>query len=147
MGFSLTGSHVIFFVAAVIVSGAVSGVFLVVTTNISGSFSEKGKRIEEQLDTDFTFINDPQIIPLANNNYLFYVKNIGAVYIPTSTETFQVFIDGMILSDSNFSFTNDSIYSSEYTILQVNEAQIDAGYHTIRLVGPQAVDDSFTFKI
>jgi len=147
MGFSLTGSHVIFFVAAVIVSGAVSGVFLVVTTNISGSFSEKGKRVEEQLDTDFTFINDPQLIPLSNNNYLFYVKNIGAAHIPTSADTFQVFIDGVIIPNTNFSFTNVSIFSSEYTTLMVNATLIDAGYHSIRLVGPQAVDDTFTFKI
>ena len=35
----------IFFVAAVIVAGAVSGIFIVVTTSISGSLHDNGERV------------------------------------------------------------------------------------------------------
>jgi len=41
VGFSLTGTHAIFFIASVIVAGAVSGVFMAVTTDISTSLSDR----------------------------------------------------------------------------------------------------------
>ena len=76
MGFSLTGTHVIFFISSVIIAGAVSGVFIAVTTNVSTSLSDKGERVQEQLDTDFAIINDPDNIPTSGSDYLFYLKNI-----------------------------------------------------------------------
>ena len=53
MGFSLTGAHVIFFIAAVIVASTVSGIFIAITMNISTSLSNRGERFQDQLDTDF----------------------------------------------------------------------------------------------
>ena len=147
MGFSITGSHVIFFVSALIVAGAVSGIFIAVTTNISGSFHEKGKRVETQLETEFAIINDPEMIPSSNNQYIFYIRNIGAKKIITSNETFQVFIDGEIISSTLFTFSNESIYTTEYTQLKINSTIINAGFHCLRLVGPYGVNDDFTFKI
>ena len=58
MGFSLTGTHIVFFITSVIIASAVSGVFIAVTTNITNSYSERGDRVQEQLDTDFQIIND-----------------------------------------------------------------------------------------
>ena len=47
MGFSLTGTHVVFFIASVLIAGAVSGVFIAVITDVSNSFSYRGERVEE----------------------------------------------------------------------------------------------------
>ena len=147
MGFSLTGTHVIFFIASVIVAGAVSGVIIAVTTDLSNSLSERGERVQDQLDIEFTIINDPDSIPNSAGNYLFYLKNIGAVEIPTTTSTFNVFVDGEIIIASNYSFTDTSIQPEEVTTLNVDTDDISSGDHTIRVVGPQAIDDEFTFTI
>lgn len=147
MGFSVTGSHVIFFVAALIVAGTVSGIFVAVTTNISGSFNEKGKRVETQLDTEFSIINDPEMIPLSDNQYIFYIRNTGSKKLTTSNETMQVFIDGEIIIMNSFSFSNTSLYPSEYTMLQINSSIITTGYHQLRVVGACGIGDDFTFKI
>ena len=74
MGFSLTGTQVIFFIASLIVASAVSGVFVVVINNVSTSLSERGDRVQDQLDYEFTIINDPDNIPSEGSNYLFYMK-------------------------------------------------------------------------
>lgn len=147
MGFSLTGTHVVFFIAAVIVAGTVSGVFIAVTTNITSSLSEKGKRISEQIDTEFKIINDPINIPLISGNYLFYLKNIGDNKITTTNETFQIFIDGEIISKINYNFTDDAISPSEYTIIRISQSLINSGYHNIKLIGPYSTDEEFIFKI
>lgn len=147
MGFSLTGAHIIFFVAAVIVAGTVSGVFIAVTLNVTSSLSEKGKRISEQLDTEFKIINDPKNIPLSSEYYLFYLKNVGNRNITTTNETFQIFIDGEIISFKNYYFSNNSIAPTDYTIINIPETLLNSGYHKMRLIGPYSVEDEFIFEI
>jgi len=147
MGFSLTGTHIIFFIAAVIVAGLVSGILISVTMDISTSLSEKGDRVQEQLDTDFEIINDPDNIPDAGGYYRFYLKNIGGKKLVTTNETFQLFVDGDLIATTNYNFTDESIQPSEVTEIFVVNSTISSGGHTLRIVGPLAIDDEFTFTI
>jgi len=147
MGFSLTGTHIIFFIAAVIVAGLVSGILISVTMDISTSLSEKGGRVQEQLDTDFEIINDPDNIPDVGGYYRFYLKNIGGKKLVTTNETFQLFVDGDLIATTNYNFTDESIQSSEVTEIFVVNSTISSGGHTLRIVGPLAIDDEFTFTI
>lgn len=147
MGFSLTGTHVVFFIASVIIASAVSGVFIAVIDDVMTSFSERGKRIEENLDTKFKIINDPDNIPTAGNNYLFYVKNIGSRKLATTNETFKIFIDGEIIITAFYNFADNSIQPDEVNILYVDNNEISLGDHTLRVVGPQDIVDEFKFTI
>ncbi|HER45238.1 MAG TPA: flagellar protein G [Thermoplasmatales archaeon] len=144
MGFSLTGTHVIFFIAAVIVAGMVSGIFIAVTMDITTSLSNRGSRVIEQLNTDYAIINDPNIIPMDGAYYIFYLKNIGGMRLTTTNQTFQVFIDGELIGSSQYYFKNTSIPVEGVTSLYVNTT-LATGDHTLRVVGPQAVDKDFTF--
>lgn len=147
MGFSLTGTHVVFFIAAVIAASAVSGVLIAVVTDLSKSLSERGDRVQKHLDTEFKIINDPDHIPLSGNNYSFYLKNIGAKELATTNETFHLFVDGEIIVIENYSFSDDSIKPDEVTTLYIDNSEISSGDHTLRVVGPQAIEDEFTFTI
>ena len=146
MGFSLTGAHVIFFIAAVIAAGAVSGIFIGITTNISTSLSQRGARVAEQLDTDFAVINDPTTIPTQNATYLFYIKNIGAKPLQTTNETFTLFLDGNILTTTTYTFQDTDLAPDAVTTLYLTTT-ITPGDHTLRLVGPLATEDHFQFHI
>ena len=109
MGFSLTGTHIVFFIASVIIAGAVSGVFIAVINDVSNSLSDRGDRVQEQLDTEFKIINDPDNIPTEGSNYLFYLKNIGGKELATSNETFHLFVDGDLVAVANYNFSDTSI--------------------------------------
>jgi flagellar protein FlaG len=147
MGFSLTGTHVVFFIASVIIASAVSGVFIAVTDGVMTSFSERGKIIEENLNTNFIIINDPDNIPTTGGFYLFYIKNIGSRKVATTNETFNIFIDGEIVITANFNFSDTSIQPEEVTNLLIDNSEISAGDHTLRAVGPQDIVDEFIFSI
>ena len=147
MGFSLTGAHVIFFVASVIVAGSVSGVFMAVTMNINSGISEKGNRIQEQLDTEFKIINDNDNIPNISNRYNFYLKNIGDSKIVTTNETFQLFVDGEIISKPSYNFSDNSVSPGDIVVIYVDDSEISTGDHALKVVGPLAIDDEFTFTI
>jgi len=147
MGFSLTGTQVIFFIAAIIIASSVSGVFIVVVNDVTKSFSERGDRVQEQLDTEFKIINDPDNIPTEGSNYLFYLMNVGGNEFATTNTTFHLFIDGDIVATANYNFSDDSIQPDEVTTIYIDNSEISAGDRTLRVVGPQAVEDEFTFTI
>ena len=147
MGFSLTSTQVVFFIASVVVAGAVSGVFIAVTTDVTNSFSERGQRVQDQLDIEFKIINDPENIPLSGDNYLFYLKNIGAKKLSTSNQTFNLFIDGEIIKISNYSFSDTTLQTEDTITLNINQNDISSGDHKLRVIGPQAIEDEFTFTI
>ena len=146
MGFSLTGTQVIFFIASVIIASAVSGVFVAVINDVSRSFSERGERLQEQLDIEFKIINDPDNISLSGNYYLFYLKNIGGRKIATTNETFNIFIDGEIIIN-NYYFSENTIEPEKVCTMYVDSSVLSSGYHTLRIVGPQAIEDEFNFTI
>jgi len=52
----------------------------------------------------------------------------------------------LILS-ANYNFSDTSIKAGEVTTLYVLSSEISAGDHTLRIVGPQAIDDEFVFTI
>jgi len=147
MGFSLTGTHVIYFIASVIIASAVSGALIAVIQDVTSSFDEKGDDIQDKMDFDFKIINDPDNIPSDVSNYVFYMKNIGRKKISTSTTTFQVFVDGELLLTSNYSFTDESIQVGDVTTMNISKTDISAGSHELRVVGPQAIEDEFSFEI
>jgi flagellar protein FlaG len=138
---------VVFFIASVIAAGAVSGVFMAATFNINTSFTEKSQRVQEKLETDFTIINDPELIPNANGIFIFYLKNLGANKLISTNQTLQLFIDGIIIQDEQYNFSSTSILPGDYGSMYVNESVVDTGYHKLRLIGPQAIQDEFTFII
>ena len=146
MGFSLTGTHLIFFISAVIIAGIVSGIFIAVTMNVTTSLSDRGDRVQEQLDTDFTIINDPVNIPKPGDYYIFYMKNIGGKKLSTTNETFQVFIDGDIIAIELYYFEENTLSVSSVTELYINKI-LKGGDHTLRVVGPLAVKNEFNFII
>jgi len=147
MGFSLTGTQVIFFIVSVIIASAVSGVFVVVINDVSNSFSQRGQRLQEQLDIEFKIINDPDNISLSGDYYLFYLKNIGIRVITTTNQTFNLFIDGEIVLTDNYYFSENSTEPEKVCTLYLNSTELSSGYHILRIVGPQAIEDEFNFRI
>jgi len=147
MGFGLTATQVIFFIVSVIVASAVSGVFVAVVNDVNNSLSDRGDRVQDQLDYEFTIINDPDNIPTSGSYYLFYLKNIGGKKLSTTNTTFTIFVDGELVLTANYNFSDTSIKTGEVTTMNVLNSIISNGDHTLRVIGPQAIDDEFIFTI
>jgi archaellum component FlaG (FlaF/FlaG flagellin family) len=147
MGFDLTATTVIFFIASVIVASAVSGVFISVSNKIDKSLSEKLDNMKEQIDTEFMIINDNEEIPIETGYYLFYLKNIGDNDLFTTNETFQILIDGIILSKTSYYFSAEYIQPGEIATINVDTGVIPPGDHNLIVVGAVGIKKEFIFKI
>lgn len=147
MGLSLSGTHVILFIISVILASTVSGVLVAVTTDVSTSLSERGDRLQNQLDTDFEIINDPNHIPTSGSDYIFYLKNTGDIRIITTNETFQILVDGIIISEVKYNFSKEYIYPGDVVMMYVDNSEILLGDHTMRIIDLQGNEDEFTFNL
>ena len=120
---------------------------MAVSVNVTTSLSERGDRVKEQLDTEFVIINDNENIPSDSGFYQFYLKNIGGASLITTEEIFQVFIDGDIVEKAYYNFSTTSLKIGEVSTLSISTSVISLGDHTLRVVGPLAIDEEFIFTI
>lgn len=147
MGLSLSGTHAVLFIVSVILASTVSGILVGISSDISTSLTNRGDRLQDQLDTDFEIINDPDQIPNTGSDYLFYLKNIGEKRIITTNDTLQLFVDGAIVPETNYNLSLSSTYPGDVSTINVDNSEISAGDHTLRVIGSQDIEDNFTFTI
>ncbi len=140
-------AQLIFFIGAIVIA---VGVIAAVTSNvqsITASYSINSKTLADQLRTEITIINDPQIIPHINNNYSFYIKNTGKTTLdPTAV---NMLIDGSYTSVTNNIMEGGSNWYPTY-VLRLNyttgthfDEHTD---HTVTVGAGNGVSDTMPFK-
>jgi archaellum component FlaG (FlaF/FlaG flagellin family) len=74
-----SASHIIFFIASVIIAGAVVGVFYVAVSDFASAMDENSRVLAGNMRSDVRFINQPDMVPYVvyDNNITFYVMNTG----------------------------------------------------------------------
>lgn len=117
--------------------------------SISNAANTGSKTLSEQLKTDITVINDPDLIPFNSFSgvYTFYVKNTGKEDL--STDYITVLIDGAVVSDGNLNKAVIDGSSMWHTgdVLKINATvSLDTGSHKIRVIADNGIDDEFEFK-
>ncbi len=147
MGAGASATQMIFFIACVVIAlGVVGGLYLNIQS-ISTSVAIGSKTFSDQLRTDITVINDPEIIPNSSGTYTFYIKNTGKEDI--FTQYITVIIDGSFVPEVNL---NKTILNGDNVWIPGDVLEIDArvsissGSHSFRVITENGVEDSFEFR-
>ena len=146
MGAGASATQMVFFIASVIIALSVVGAMFMNVQSLSSAVIIGSKTLSEQLKTDITVINDPEIIPNSSGIYTFYVKNTGMQEL--GTEYITVIIDGTIISDNNL---NKTILEGGQTWLTGDVLKINAtispaaGNHNLRVITANGIEDTFSF--
>jgi len=139
-------SHIIFFMAAVIMSISVVGIIGANVQDVTSASSGSARLLSNQLETDVTIINDPDEIPA---DRIFYVKNIGSLALDGNLT--DVIIDGRYQSSSEFNITvigrSDLIWEQTDVLNITLDTSISSGDHTIRVITQNGVSDEMDFNI
>ncbi|TGC10877.1 flagellin [Methanolobus halotolerans] len=90
-------THMIFFIAAIIIAMGVVTVLSADIQSMVSSSSVSSKLLSEQMRTDITIVNDPSVIPYdaSGNYYTFYAKNTGRTELVP--EFITVLVDGSMI--------------------------------------------------
>lgn len=148
MGADTSATHMIFFIVSVVISLGVVGALFMNVQSISNAATMGSKTLSEQLKTDITVINDPDMIPNPGGVvYTFYVKNTGKAALSTAYIT--VLIDGSVVPDDSLSKTilEGGTMWQTGDVLQIDvTATIASGSHKIRVIADNGVEDEFEFR-
>jgi flagellar protein FlaG len=144
-------THMILFIAAVIIA---MGVITVLSTNIqslTGATYLGSKFLSDQIRTDITIINDPEIVPYDSyeKRYTFYAKNTGVSEL--NTEFITILVDGMLIEPSNLqtSVIDGDVVWRPGDVLVVNvtmPSALSSGDHRVMIVAENGKSASLSFK-
>jgi archaellum component FlaG (FlaF/FlaG flagellin family) len=139
-------TQVIFFVAAIVVAGALSGVFIGLSSNMANAVEKRAINFSDKLDSSIKVINDPAFMPYENSTLTLYVKNTGSVsLLPTDL---LVLIDGKDQNSSHWTIIGGSAQWVPGIVLEIHLNIILAnGDHTAKVVISNGISDSMGFRI
>lgn len=148
MGAGTSATHMIFFIISVVIALGVAAALFANIQPLTTAANAGSKTLSEQMKTDITVINDPEIIPFSDGNYTFYVKNTGKEELPNID--ISVIINGVIIPDSIVTKTilsgNPMWRAGDVLEIKVATA-IGSGSNNLRVITYNGVEDSFDFRI
>jgi len=142
MGLSTSATHIIYFIAAVVIAGGFIGIAASVITNISNGIQDRGDMIAKQLSENFEIINDPQRV--SNNPLLLYLKNTGKIALSTSHIT--VLIDGIAENSTVIDGLNSSWVPGTVITLEVY-VNLEHGNHIAKVILDDGFAKEFKFEV
>jgi flagellar protein FlaG len=145
-------THMIFFITAMLL--AISVVVLV-SGNVQSMVSSSGagsKLLSEQMRTDITIVNDPEIIPFDNSTgkYTFYAKNTGKTEL--APEYVTILVDGLLIepADADIALVDGDVVWRPGDILTLNvttkPSPLDAGDHRVLVAADNGKSGAMSFK-
>ncbi len=146
-----SASHIVFFIAAVIVATSVASIFATTVIRMSGDIKEQADARVDEMNTRVAIINDPSAMPYNSSagTLVLYVKNLGKTVL--AEESTKVFIDGNFTRSENLTFSlldNATSWSRE-TVLEItiHNITLSSGDHRAKVVVSYGKSATLQFKI
>lgn len=147
MGSDASVTHMIFFIAAVLVAGSMAGVFLSVGYEMAKKIELESESMTEAMQSDIAIINDPAMMPYDGTSLTLYVENTGSSTLMTSG--LFVMMDGSYVNDTVLQVVGRS--GAEWipsTVLQITiNISLVPGDHDVKVITGDGEADSLTFRV
>ncbi len=145
MGASVSASHVIFMVAAIIAATAVGAAMIGIAFTLAEDLSDNSDSLSERMGSDIKIVNDPAIVPYVGGNLSLYVLNTGDR--PLDNDGWIVIIDGRLVPNDNIvPQQSGPHFHGDVVELRV-EYSLTSGDHTVMVRHGDRADDSMRFRL
>ncbi|WP_436906971.1 CARDB domain-containing protein [Halosimplex marinum] len=99
---SVSVSHMILFIASMLVAASVAGVFTDTVGQLSNAIDDQGLQVSQDVRTDVEIISDSgssNVYDDTTNNITLHVKNTGSETLPADPSAVNVFVNGRFETD------------------------------------------------
>ena len=99
---SVSVSHMILFIASMLVAASVAGVFTDTVGQLSNAIDDQGLQVSQDVRTDVEIISDSgsaNVYDDATDNITIHVKNTGSETLPADPSAVNVFVNGQFETD------------------------------------------------
>ncbi|MEF8822396.1 MAG: flagellar protein G [Halovenus sp.] len=132
---SVSVSHLIIFIAAMVVAASVAGALTTTVNDISNAIDEQGPSVSDDIRSDITIINDAgaDVVDTSDSTDTIelYVKNTGQRELSTNTENIDILINGQFsVADSVTVVSNENGVWGQNDVAQVNVSDSSGALET-----------------
>jgi flagellar protein FlaG len=146
-----SASHMIFFIASMIVATAVAGIFVTTVINLAGDIRDTADKNVIDFNTQITVINDPSAMPYNDtcSTLILYIKNIGSADI--NPETVLVALNGTYFTKANMTWQlwdgADAWRTEKVLEVTIYNVTLAPGDHSLMVRVQGTEFTTFKFKI
>jgi flagellar protein FlaG len=147
MGASVSASHMIFFVAAIVAAGVIGTTIIGVSFIISEDLGDRTEDLSSEFATSITIANDPREVPYVDGQLIIYVLNGGRQVIDPGE--LLVLLDGMVVEYTPVPGPGSGVGWSAGKMMQLYiefEWPIGSGDHIITVTTENGATDQLGFR-
>jgi len=104
---SVSASHLIIFVASLVIAAGVVGTLTTGVERVSSSIDDGSLDVSQQIRMDMSVISDPGATSLDNGGLTIYVRNTGSQSVPIESSAVDVVYNGNFVADFEIEDAND----------------------------------------
>ncbi len=107
---SVSVSHMILFIASMLIAASVAGVFTSSVDRLSGAIDDQGVQVSDDVRSDIEIISDNGTGACVyncdgNDNLTLYAKNTGTTALPAESDQIDLFVNGQFVSVADVTVT------------------------------------------
>jgi len=151
---SVSVSHMILFIASILIAASVAGVFTTSVDDIADAIEEQGPAVSDQVKTNIDIISDSGSDAIYEGDeeegeITILVKNTGSSNIVPDTTDIDVLVNGQFVGADDLQFEllgeGDTWSSSEVIRITVSQS-LEPGDHRV-LINVNGGEDTIEFRI
>jgi len=127
---SVSVSHMILFIASMLVAASVAGVFTDTVGQLSNAIDDQGLQVSQDVRTDVEIISDSGSSAVynsdGNDNITIHVKNTGTETLPADPAAVNVFVNGQFETDVGVILRADGVNWRPSTVLELEIDRSDS---------------------
>jgi flagellar protein FlaG len=135
---SVSTSHLILFIASLIIAASVAGTFMSGVERLSGALGDRSIDVSGDIETDVEIISDPASGAVynaeGNNNVTILVKNTGSTDLQATKDQIEVLLDGKYQSSVSMKVVDGPSWSvGNVARVNISTGGIPSGDHRVKL--------------
>ena len=134
---SVSVSHLILFIASMMIAASVAGVFTSSIGQLSGALSEQGLDVSSDVRTDIEIISDSGadgIYDSGNATITLYIKNTGTERLAADPGELDILVNGQFVTDYTVARADGSGAWQPGTVVRVEITQtLGGGDHRVQI--------------
>ncbi|MFB6164983.1 MAG: CARDB domain-containing protein [Haloarculaceae archaeon] len=137
---SVSVSHMILFIASIIVAASVAGVFTNSISNVSQALDQRGVSVSHDVRTDIEIISDSGSSAVYNgstNNVTLYVKNTGSQMLGADPDLLDVLVDGQYTTNVSVTVLGDHQTWGRGDVIRLeisSDHTLQSGDHRVKVI-------------
>jgi len=135
---SVSTSHLILFIASLIIAASVAGTFMSGVERLSGALGDRSIDVSGDIETDVEIISDPGSGAVynssGNENVTVLVKNTGSTDLQATKDQIEVLLDGKYQSNVSMKVVDGPAWSVGNVVrVNISTGGISDGDHRVKL--------------